>query len=335
MSKIPTRKIGNDDVSELGFGAMGISAFYGAIENDEERFKVLDTALEEGCTFWDTADMYGDSEELIGKWFKRTGKRDKIFLATKFGAVMPSGANNKPEYLRSSVEKSLENLGVDKIDLYYLHRADTTVPIEKTVGEMAKLVKEGKVRYLGLSEISAATLRRAHAVHPIAAVQVEYSPFCLDIEEEKIGLLKTCRELGVAVVAYSPLGRGLLTGTYKSNADIPDGDWRKIIPKFSDENFPNILKLIDGFQEIGKKHKATAGQICLAWLLAQGQDIIPIPGTKKIKYLKENLGAAKIKLSPEEVAQLRKIADEANANSQGDRYPTAAMHLLFVDTAEL
>ncbi|KAJ3504301.1 hypothetical protein NLJ89_g8004 [Agrocybe chaxingu] len=329
----PTRKIGNDDVSEIGFGLMGLSAFYGPIGSDEERFKVLDAALEEGCTFWDTADIYGDSEDLVGKWFKRTGKRDQIFLATKFGFT-PTFPNGKPEYVKSSCEKSLKRLGVETIDLYYIHRADKTVPIEHTVGAMAELVKEGKVRYLGISEVSSETLRRAHAVHPIAAFQVEYSPFCLDIEDEKIALLKTCRELGITVVAYSPLGRGMLTGTYRSHSDIPPDDARTHIPRFSEANFPNIVKLVDGVKELGKKHDATASQVTLAWLLAQGNDIIPIPGTKKIKYLKENLDASKIKLSPEEVAQVRKIANDADA-TVGDRYPPALMEQLFADTPSL
>jgi len=335
---LPTRKIGQDDVTAIGFGLMGLSAFYGPIESDEDRFKVLDAAVEAGCTNWDSADVYGDSEDLVGKWFKRTGKRNDIFLATKFGIYRNRDANRTingdPEYVRSAVERSLKRLGIETIDLYYLHRADPTVPIEITVGAMAELVKEGKVRYIGLSEVSAETLRRAYAVHPIAAVQVEYSPFTLDIEYENWGLLKACRELGVAVVAYSPLGRGMLTGTYKSNKDIPADDWRKTIPKFGDENFPNILKLVNGFEELGKKHNATAGQVTLAWLLQQGDDIIPIPGTKKIKYLKENLGAADIKLSTEEVAHVREIASKADA-TVGDRYPASSMQHLFADTPKL
>ncbi|KAF9057537.1 NADP-dependent oxidoreductase domain-containing protein [Panaeolus papilionaceus] len=330
---LPTHKIGNDDVTAIGFGLMGLSAFYGAIENDEERFKVLDTAVELGCTNWDSADIYGDNEDLIGKWFKRTGKRNEIFLATKFG-VTPQGPNGKPDYVRSACEKSLKRLGIDTIDLYYLHVLPIEVPIVTTVSAMAELVKQGKVRYLGLSEISAATLRRAHAVHPITAVQVEYSPFFLDIEDERIGLLKACRELDIAVVAYSPLGRGMLTGTYKSNEAIPADDWRKTIPRFNNDNFPNILKLVDDFQEIGKKHNATAGQVALAWLLAQGNDIVPIPGTKKIKYLKENLDALKVKLSSQEVNEIRSFAERANKDITGDRYPTASMGYVFADTPE-
>jgi len=318
----PTRKLGNDQVSAIGFGAMGLSAFYGATESDEERFKVLDAVFEEGCTFWDTALVYGDSEELIGKWFKRTGKRDQIFLATKF-AHRNGKIDGSPENVRISSEASLKKLGVETIDLYYLHRVDLETPIEVTVGAMAELVKQGKVKYLGLSEVSADTLRRAHAVHPIAAVQVEYSPFTLDIEFEKIGLLKTCRELGVKVIAYSPLGRGLLTGQYKSPDDFEPGDFRRTIPRYSKENFPNILKIAEGLETIGKRHNATAGQIALAWVLAQGEDIIPIPGTKKIKYVKENLGAVKIKLSSEELTEVRDIINKADA-VDGDRYPSMA-----------
>ncbi|KAF8997500.1 NADP-dependent oxidoreductase domain-containing protein [Cyathus striatus] len=331
----PTRKIGNDQVSEIGFGAMGIAAYYGSTQPDEERLKVLDAAFEEGCTFWDTANIYGDSEELIGKWFKKTGNRNEVFLATKFGIVRTARAiNGDPEHVKEAAALSLKRLGVEQIDLYYLHRADKTVPIEKTVGAMAELVKEGKVRYLGLSEITSDTLRRAHAIHPISAVQVEYSPFTLDIEDEKIGLLKACRELGVTVIAYSPLGRGLLTGQYKSPDDFEDGDFRKFVPRYSKENFPNILKIASGLEEIGKRHKATAGQVALAWILGQGDHIIPIPGTKKIKYLKENIAASKIKLSKEELDEVREIATKADA-AQGDRYPPGMMDKLFVDTPRL
>jgi len=331
--KLNTRKIGQHDVSEIGYGTMGLSAYYGKAKPDEESFQVLDAALNEGCTFWDTADIYGDSEDLLGRWFKRTGNRDKIFLATKFG-ITPEGTNGTPEYVRSAFEKSLKRLGVEIVDLYYLHRADKNVPIEVTVKAMAELVKEGKVRYLGLSEISANTLRRAHAIHPIAAVQVEYSPFSLDIEDEKIGLLNACRELGVTIVAYSPLGRGLLTGSFKSNADIPADDWRKNIPRFSDSNFPNVLKLVKGLQDIGSRRNCTSGQISLAWILAQGNDFITIPGTTRITSLKENLAAANIQLTAEEIEEVREVAKMAGA-SQVDRYPPSLMDTLFADTPEL
>ncbi|KAF5351129.1 hypothetical protein D9756_008204 [Leucocoprinus leucothites] len=335
MTPMPTRKIGNDNVAELGLGLLGLSTFYGEVQSDEERFKFLDAALEDGWTNWDSADAYGDSEDLVGKWFKRTGNRNKIFFATKFGIVWtPTGRriDGNPEYVKSACAKSLKRLGIDQIDLYYLHRADPNVPIEKTVGAMAELVKEGKVRHLGLSEVSSATLRRAHAVHPIAAVQVEYAPFTLDIEDEKIALLKTCRELGVAVIAYSPLGRGLLTGRYKSPDDFEEGDVRKSMPRFSKENFPKVLAVADGLAEIGKNYNATASQVALAWVLAQGKDIIPIPGTKKIKYLKENLASIHIRLSDEDNAKIRKLAEGVDF---GERYPPQMMATLFTDTAPL
>ncbi|KIM54237.1 hypothetical protein SCLCIDRAFT_1154802 [Scleroderma citrinum Foug A] len=336
MISYPTRKIGDVDVSAIGFGAMGISAFYGSVEPDEERFKVLDTALQYGCNFWDTANIYADSEELIGKWFKRTGKRDKVFLATKFGAdrSKPKHVDATPENARACLKRSLERLGVETIDLYYLHRPDPAVPIEETVGAMAEFVKAGKVKYLGLSECSAATLRRAHAVHPIAAVQVEYAPFTLDIEDPKINILETARELGVKIVAYSPLGRGLLTGKYKSPDDFAEDDFRRVIPRFSKENFPNVLKLVEKLKEIGLRHNATAGQATLAWLLAQGEDIIPIPGTKKIEYLRENLDAVKVHLTTQEVEEIREFVGRADL-AFGDRYPEELMKTVYGDTPEL
>ncbi|KIM70472.1 hypothetical protein SCLCIDRAFT_100706 [Scleroderma citrinum Foug A] len=324
----PTRKIGDADISAIGFGAMGISAFYGPVEPDEERFKVLDAALQYGCNFWDTANMYGDSEELIGKWFKRTGKRDKIFLATKFGveSSKPNYADGTPENARACLKRSLERLGVETIDLYYLHRPDPTVPIEETVGAMAEFVKAGKVKYLGLSECSAATLRRA--------------PFTLDIEDPKINILETARELGIKVVAYSPLGRGLLTGKYESPDDFAEDDYRWVVPRFSKENFPDVLKLVDKLKEIGLRHNATAGQATLAWLLAQGEDIIPILGTKKIEasippsYLRENLDAVKVHLSTQEVGEIRESVGRADL-AIGGRYPEELLKTMYADTPEL
>lgn len=335
MTKV-TRKIGDAEVSALGYGAMGLSVWYGAVGSDEERLKFLDGVYERGCNFWDTADAYGDSEELIGKWFKRTGKRNEIFLATKFGFSSPSGKfiDGDPDYARAAFEKSIKRLGVDQIDLWYLHRADTEVPIEKTIGAMAEFVKAGRVKYLGISECSETTLRRAHAVHPITALQVEYSIFTLDIEDPKIGLLKAARELGIKIVAYSPLGRGLLTGQFKSPDDFPADDFRRIVPRYSAANFPNILKLVDGLKEVGAKHGATAGQVALAWVLAQGDDVIPIPGTKKEKYLEENLGALKLQLSSQEVQAVRDAAQKANAE-QGDRYPAIFLKSLLADTPPL
>jgi len=335
-----TRSLGGKTFNAIGYGGMGLSIAYGAVGTDEERLKVLDAVYESGCTFWDTADIYGDNEDLIGKWLKKSGKRNEIFLATKFGGGSgpPTESGNArrmirgdPEYVPEAFNKSLSRLGVDYIDLYYLHRADVTVPIEHTVAAMAELVKAGKVKHIGLSEISASTLRRAHAVHPISAIQVEYSPFTLDIEEETIGLLKTARELGVKIVAYSPLGRGLLTGRYKSPEDFEEGDFRKLVPRYSKENFPNILKIADGLKEIGKKYDATPGQVSLAWVLAQGEDVIPIPGTGKLQNLKENMDAGKVTLSPEDVKAVREVADKANA-AHGDRYPEAYMSVMYADT---
>ncbi|EIN13063.1 Aldo/keto reductase [Punctularia strigosozonata HHB-11173 SS5] len=331
---LPTRKIGNDQVTAIGYGAMGISAFYGKPDPDEVRLKFLDDLYASGCHFWDTADIYLDSEDLLGKWFQKTGKRKDIFLATKFGIVRDEPGrivNGTPEYAKKAIEKSLKRLGVDYVDLYYLHRPDPQVPIEETVTALAELVSAGKVKYIGLSEVSATTLRRAQAIHPIAAIQVEYSPFTLDIEDPQINLLNTARELGVAIVAYSPLGRGLITGQYKGPEDFEEGDFRRTVPRYSKENFPNILKLADGLKQIGERHGATAGQVALAWLLAQGDDVIPIPGTRKQKYLEENLGALKVKLTPEEVAEVRAIAQKADA-ANGPRYPPGSVDLLFAET---
>ncbi|KAI6043904.1 NADP-dependent oxidoreductase domain-containing protein [Pisolithus marmoratus] len=333
----PTRKIGDTDVSAIGFGAVGLSAYYGPTESDEERFKVLDAAFDYGCTLWDTASAYGDNEELIGKWFKRTGKRDSIFLATKFGvdpSKGPFSINGTPEYAKDSLKMSLNRLGVETIDLYYLHRPDSDVPIELTIRAMAEFVKAGKVKYLGLSECSANTLRCAHAVHPIAALQVEYSTFTLDIEDPKIGLLQTARELGVTIVAYSPIGRGLITGQYKSPNDFAEGDFRQLIPRYSKENFPNILKLADKLNEFSQRQNITAAQVALAWLLAQGNDIVPIPGTTRIKNLKENLDSVHVHLSPEEIQEIRNFVEKADW-AVGDRYPPGAMKELFGDTPEL
>lgn len=308
---------------------MGIAAFYGDTQPDEERFKVLDAALASGCNHWDTSNIYGDSEELIGKWFKRTGNRDKIFLATKFGASRPPRGD--PPYVRECCDKSLSRLGIDTIDLFYVHRPDPKTPIEKTVGAIAELVKQGKVKYIGLSECTAKDIRRAHAVHPISTIQVEFSPFVLDIEDETTGILKVARELGITVVVYSPLARGLATGRFKSHADFEEGDFRKTIPKYSEANFPKILAAVDKIAKVGQAHKATPGQTTLAWILAQGNDFVVIPGTKSIKYLEENMGAENVDLSKDEVDAIRKIAVEADI--PGGRY--ADMSTVLRDTPPL
>jgi aryl-alcohol dehydrogenase-like predicted oxidoreductase len=329
---LPPRKIGNAQVHPIGFGAMGISHYYGKTESDEERLKVLDAVYASGCNHWDSANIYGDSEVLIGKWFKRTGKRNDIFLTSKFG-VTKEGPRGDPEHVKEQCAKSLERFGVDYIDLYYQHRPDTKVPIEITVGAMAELVKEGKVKYLGLSECCAEDLRRAHAVHPISAIQVEFSPLVLDIESSETELLKTARELGVTIVAYSPLARGLITGQYKSPDDFEEDDFRRTIPKYQAENFPKILDVVKRIENIGQKHNATAGQVTLAWILAQGDDFVVIPGTKKIKYVKENMGAAEVKLSADEIKAVRKIAEESDI--PGTRYAHAGMQIVMVKTPPL
>ncbi|KAF5372233.1 hypothetical protein D9758_005068 [Tetrapyrgos nigripes] len=305
------RKVGDVPLNPIGFGAMGISIAYGKVDTDEERLKLLDAVYESGCNHWDTADIYGDSEELLGKWFKRTGKRDSIFLATKFG-ITPQGNRGTPEYVREQCEKSLKGLGVDHIDLFYQHRVDPNTPIETTIAAMAELVKEGKVKYLGISDCTASGLRRAHAVHPISALQVEFSPFWLDIESPQLNLVQTARELGIKIVVYSPLARGLITGQIRSPDDFEPTDFRRTVPKYGKDNFPKILATVEQIAEIGKKHNATPSQVTLAWILAQGDDFLVIPGTKKLKYLQENMAAANVQLSQEEIAKIRKIAEECN-----------------------
>ncbi|KAF7311307.1 Aldo-ket-red domain-containing protein [Mycena kentingensis (nom. inval.)] len=335
--KLPTRKIGTVDVGALGFGGIAIAGGYGSV-SEEEAFGVLDAALAAGCTMLDTADRYGESEAIIGKWMKQNGTRDKVFLATKVGTIIEDGkpgVNGKPEYIREAVERCLARLGVDCIDLLYLHRADAKTPIELTIGAMAEFVKAGKVKQLGLSEVSARTLRRAYAIHPIAALQVEYSPFTLDIEHPQLALLDVARQLGVTVVAYSPLGRGLLTGRYRSPDDFDEKDHRRVIPKFGAANFPKILNIVDTLAALGtdKYNGATSGQMALAWILAQGQDIIPIPGTKNLKYLAENVAAASIELAAEDDAAIRRLAEEAEVT--GERYPPGHSQHMYCETVEL
>jgi aryl-alcohol dehydrogenase-like predicted oxidoreductase len=338
---LPTRKLGKNgpEVTALGIGLMGLSAFYGKPKSDEERFAFLDHVFASGERHWDSADMYLDNEDLLGKWFAANpGKREQIFLATKFANYVDPNTGersirNEPEYLHAACENSLKRMGVDYIDLYYCHRVQASQPIEITVAEMKKLQDAGKVRYLGLSECSAETLKRACKVVHIDAVQIEYSPFSMDIEDPAINLLQTCRDLGVATVAYSPLGRGFLTGSIRSPDDFEEGDFRKISPRFSKENFHKNLELVDSIKKIADKKGCTAGQLVLAFLLAQGDDIIPIPGTTKVANFDENLGALKLKISEEENREIRKAIQSTEV--QGGRYPEAASKALFVDTVPM
>jgi aryl-alcohol dehydrogenase-like predicted oxidoreductase len=309
--------------SRLGLGCMGMSEFYGSFD-DAESLRVLDRAVELGILFWDTADMYGPftNEVLVGKALKL--HRKKISLATKFGFVRGEnpadrGINGTPAYVASSCENSLKRLQTDVIDLYYLHRKDPDTPIEETVGAMAKLVQQGKVKQIGLSEVSVDTLRKAHAVFPISAVQSEYSLWSRDPEE---GMLAACKELGIAFVAYSPLGRGFLTAQIKSPDDFEASDWRRFSPRFQGDNFTKNLQLVEQVTALAKQKNCSAAQLALAWVLAQGDFIYPIPGTKRIKYLEENAGALAIQLSAADLQQLHQVFDHTVA---GDRYPEQGM----------
>jgi aryl-alcohol dehydrogenase-like predicted oxidoreductase len=323
------RQLGNQGIqaSQLGLGCMGMSEFYGAT-NDAESLQTLHRAVELGITFWDTADAYGPhtNEVLLRKALK--GIRNKITLATKFGIVrdpnnpMARGLNGKREYVHACCEASLQRLEIDTIDLYYLHRVDPATPIEETVLAMAELVKAGKIRGIGLSEVSAATIRKAHAIHPITAIQSEYSLWSREPEDE---VLATCKELGIAFVPYSPLGRGFLTGQIKKFDDLAVDDYRRMSPRFQGDNFQKNLDIVAQLEKLVKQKGCTASQLALAWVMAQGENIFPIPGTKRIKYLEENAGAVDVHFTKEELAAIDAIAPKDAA--AGLRYPEQMLKL--------